>query len=200
MAPVRKYIKLSKNIVVCVQIYLDQALLLQLAQKVKRAYSGKDTDSISELSPFSLPTKDVNSFLDVLTPHLVRVFSSIQNNIYSAHEFYNMQSKGNNESRKINNDVMNYKMDENGWKATIRIERPEDQLGFMEFTNEQLLERKIDVDEVLEEAEPDLQGNIEEDDEKPMKVKKNLTTKFYRLHLVENQKVSVYIQERPSRQ
>lgn len=208
MAPVRKYLKLSKNTVVVVQIFLDEDLLRSLAQKVRNHNAGEDTDSIQELSPFSLPTKDTNQLLDILSPHLIRVFSAKENNSYSAHEFFNFKHANSTgkvlkRQAKESEDIMLYRLDENGWKATVKIQRPEYESQYITYSDEQILERKVDLQEQLEEPaspdrEGDRQGEEEEDEEKPLVLKKQLTTKYQRLYITEDQKVVVYVQSRPS--
>lgn len=200
MAPIRKYLKLSKNSVVTVQIFLDKDLLLSLVQKVRNTYNGGETDSISELSLFSLPSKDVNKFLEVLSPHLIRVFSAIENDSYSSHEFFNLKSTSSGKVLKRDSDVMNYRLDENGWKATVKITRPQDQF-YPTYSDEQLIERKVLINETIE-INDKIEGQAQlsdEDDEKPLNLKKQLVTKYYRLFLAEDQKVVVHIQQRPPR-
>lgn len=197
MAPIRRYLKLTKNSVVAVQIFLDQDLLLSLVQKVRNAYDGGETDSISELSLSSLPNKDINKFLETLSPHLIRVFSSAENDSYSAHEFFNLKSTFSGKVLKRDSDVMNYRLHENGWKATVKITRPQDQF-FPTYSDEQLLERKVSLNETIDIEEHSAQVG-EEEDEKPLNLKKQLVVKYHRLFLAEDQKVIVYIQERPAK-
>lgn len=200
MAPIRKYLKLSKNSVVTVQIFLDKDLLLSLVQKVRNTYNGGETDSISELSLFSLPSRDVNKFLEVLSPHLIRVFSAIENDSYSSHEFFNLKSISSGKVLKRDSDVMNYRLDESGWKATVKITRPQDQF-YPTYSDEQLIERKVLINETIEINDKiESQSQLgEEDDEKPLNLKKQLVTKYYHLFLAEDQKVVVHIQQRPPR-
>jgi hypothetical protein len=182
--------------VIAVQIFLDQDLLLSLVQRVRNAYDGGETDSISELSLFSLPNKDINKFLEVLSPHLIRVFSSAENDSYSAHEFFNLKGTSSGKVLKRDSDVMNYRLNENGWKATVKITRPQDQF-FPTYSDEQLIERKVSLNETIDIEEHPAQ--LGEEDEKPLNLKKQLVIKYYRLFLAEDQKVVVHIQERPTK-
>jgi len=168
-----------------------------LVQKVRNAYDGGETDSISELSLSSLPNKDINKFLETLSPHLIRVFSSAENDSYSAHEFFNLKSTFSGKVLKRDSDVMNYRLHENGWKATVKITRPQDQF-FPTYSDEQLLERKVSLNETIDIEEHSAQVG-EEEDEKPLNLKKQLVVKYHRLFLAEDQKVIVYIQERPAK-
>lgn len=199
MAPVRKYLKIGHNTVIVVHVYLDQNLLRSLAQKVQNSNTDEDTNSILELASFSLPTKEMNQFIDTLSPHLVRVFSAQSNNSYSAAEFYNLKSSTIVGKKKMREEagIMNYKMNEKGWHATVMIQRPEYDRGYAQYTSEQVLERKVDIQEELDTSSQ-ANGDGDDKDEKPLVLKKNLTTKYERLYVPEDSRVVVYIQERPS--
>lgn len=201
MAPARKYLKIGHNTVIIVHVHLDQNLLRSLAQKVQNSNTDEDTNSILELASFSLPTREMNQFIDTLSPHLVRVFSAHANNSYSAQEFYNLKSSSVVGKKKMREEagIMNYKMNEKGWHATVMIQRPEYDRGYAQYTSEQVLERKVDIQEELDTTSHQANSNQGDDeDEKPLVLKKNLTTKYERLYVPEDSRVVVYIKERPS--
>lgn len=207
MAPIRKYLKIGQHQVVVVHIHLDDELLRSLAQKVRTSNEatgpGDDTDSIQQLNPFSLPARDVEAFVNAVSPHIVRVFSTPDNNAYSCAEFYNLHGGGvgaNGRKRKEEAGVMRYRFQEHGWKAGIKIERPENAwevFGGSYYSDEQVLERKLEIQEKLEPTEE--VGEEEEEEEKPLAVKTKVEAKYRRLFVVDEQRVEVYLQQRPAK-
>lgn len=214
MAPIRKYLKIGQNQTVALQIYLDSELLQTLAQKVRTTNATShddgpddDTDSIQQLNPFTLPVKDVDELIAVLGPHIVRVLSASENNSYSCAEFYNLRSMSFKGKRRVKEEagVMQYRLNEKGWKASVKVERPEWSWGGFNpsvYSDEQVLERRIEIEEKVEEGDNHndaSEGDGEEEEEKPLVLKKKVETKYKRLLVMDDQKVVVYLQEKPKR-
>lgn len=202
MTSAKRYIETGSRDLIPVQIFIDENLLFNLVnmQRTKAKNSEEPEDAIRELVPVSLSNKDINTVLEMVIEELSN---------YNRNRSISDKKKS---KRKKASEGEDYRMDnpmlknlekvtvkKNNWRIDIYLPAGIDS-DYPLYSNEQILERDIEVQEEIVEnsVKPTGGENSNDTEEKPLQIKKNIKLGFKRMYLRDdNYRVVVYVCEKP---
>lgn len=225
MTPIRRFISCNAydvngrivREVISVSIHLDGKLLRDMAIAARQRTRQQTQEQIYQVPRLKLTQKDTDKLLAVITEYLMeneRLLRAV--NMPSVIDLTGKKNGGN-----TTNDVKDYQdddyanhsndrrleFDRNGWKGVIFIPQllnPGKEIRAVKYSDEQILERAVEVDYETEPQATDHNQVADDEDEKPLKPNKTLNITYSPLLKLKDGfshsfNIAVFVQQRPSK-